>query len=272
MRNGIAQRLPDTFERRVFRALYRSVLGAPLRRAPLARKTNKQTIAAGQPGQTAPPHHKGKAVMKTFAILTTALALGTGIGMSQPGPGWHPGGPPGRGHHPFDLILRALDANTNGVLEADELANAPAALLKLDKNGDGKLSADELRPPMPPGTNQFRMHPPPGGHPPVSPLMAALDTNGDGELDATEIANATTSLLKLDTNGDGQLTPDELRPKRPDGPGGPGHVGSAHESDGPAGPENLAGPPGPDEDVGPGDLPPPDEPGFPGEPLPPEDQ
>jgi hypothetical protein len=210
--------------------------------------------------------------MKTFAILTTALALGTGIGMSQPGPGWHPGGPPGRGHHLFDPILMALDTNTNGVIEAEELANAPTALLKLDKNGDGKLTADELRPPMPPGTNQFRMRPPPpGGHPPVSPLMAALDTNGDGELDATEIANATTSLLKLDANGDGQLTPDEFRPKRPDGSGGPDRVGTAHQSNGPGGPEDLAVPPGQDGS-GPGDLPPPDEPSLPGEPPPGDDR
>ncbi len=33
------------------------------------------------------------------------------------------------------------------MIDADEIANAPAALKALDKNGDGQLTADELRPP-----------------------------------------------------------------------------------------------------------------------------
>ena len=47
---------------------------------------------------------------------------------------------------PFTLF----DANHDGVLSADEIRNASAALWKLDKNGDGKLAADELRPNGPP--------------------------------------------------------------------------------------------------------------------------
>ena len=61
------------------------------------------------------------------------------------GPG--PGGPR-RGAPP---IVAALDANHDGVLDAAELANAPAALLTLDKNGDGQLSHDEIAPPRPDG-------------------------------------------------------------------------------------------------------------------------
>lgn len=41
--------------------------------------------------------------------------------------------------------LNALDANKDGVLDADEIANAPKSLLKLDANGDGKVSPDEYR-------------------------------------------------------------------------------------------------------------------------------
>lgn len=48
-------------------------------------------------------------------------------------------------------LIAALDANHDGVIDADEIANAPAALKKLDKNGDGKLTMDELRPPRPEG-------------------------------------------------------------------------------------------------------------------------
>jgi len=62
-----------------------------------------------------------------------------------------PGGP-GPGHHPPPPcpLLLALDANGDGVIDEQEMANAPAALKKLDKNGDGVLTQDELRPPPPP--------------------------------------------------------------------------------------------------------------------------
>src|ERR1051325_6930207 len=56
------------------------------------------------------------------------------------------GGPGGPSHHPLPPLMAALDANHDGVIDADEIANAPAALRKLDKNGDGKLTRDELRP------------------------------------------------------------------------------------------------------------------------------
>ena len=36
----------------------------------------------------------------------------------------------------------ALDANHDGVISADEIANAPAVLKTLDKNGDGQLTFD----------------------------------------------------------------------------------------------------------------------------------
>jgi len=45
--------------------------------------------------------------------------------------------------------MLALDVNQDGVIDADEIANAPAALKTLDKNGDGKLTQDELRPTRP---------------------------------------------------------------------------------------------------------------------------
>ena len=54
-------------------------------------------------------------------------------------------------------IIKALDANGDGEISAEEIANASKALLTLDKNGDGKLSGDEIRPPKPDGGR------PPGG-------------------------------------------------------------------------------------------------------------
>ncbi len=62
-----------------------------------------------------------------------------------------PGGPEGRpGGFPPNPIMEALDKNHDGVLSAEEIRNAPAALKTLDKNGDGQLTMDELRPPRPP--------------------------------------------------------------------------------------------------------------------------
>jgi Ca2+-binding EF-hand superfamily protein len=202
--------------------------------AALANQTKRNSVAPAQYGQAVRlPQRKGKAAMKTKLTAIAALAFGLGtfalLAQNQPGgPGGPPpggggfGGPPGRGHPPAGPLLRVLDANTDGVIDVNEIANASTALKTLDKNGDGILTADELRPPPPGGTNQFGFRPPPGDKPPVPPLLAALDTNGDGELDAAETANAGTSLLKLDTNGDGQLTRDEFCPKGPGGPGGPG--------------------------------------------------
>jgi Ca2+-binding EF-hand superfamily protein len=54
---------------------------------------------------------------------------------------------------PRPLIIKVLDANGDGVIDASEIANAPAALKTLDKNADGQLTRDEYlgkRPGPPP--------------------------------------------------------------------------------------------------------------------------
>ena len=60
------------------------------------------------------------------------------------------GGPGGR-KPPEMPIIKALDTNGDGVIDATEIANASAALKKLDKNGDGKLTRDETMPAHPKG-------------------------------------------------------------------------------------------------------------------------
>lgn len=57
------------------------------------------------------------------------------------------GGPEGRGRGPggVDPIFSALDTNHDGALQAEEIANAPAALRTLDRNQDGRLTADEYQ-------------------------------------------------------------------------------------------------------------------------------
>jgi hypothetical protein len=59
--------------------------------------------------------------------------------------------PPMRRRMPVHPLVAALDANKDGTLDEQEIANAAVALKTLDKNGDGKLTPDELRPPFPPG-------------------------------------------------------------------------------------------------------------------------
>jgi hypothetical protein len=121
-----------------------------------------------------------------IAIALTVLALGASAfvasaqdnnmpppGGGPDGQGWQggPGGPGGMNGHrpPPSPLMQALDANHDGVIDADEIANAPAALKTLDKNGDGKLTQDELRPPRPAnggpgGANGRPPGPPPDGH------------------------------------------------------------------------------------------------------------
>jgi len=75
------------------------------------------------------------------------------------GPG---GGPGGMNNHrpPPSPLMEVLDANHDGVIDADEIANASAALKTLDKNGDGKLTQDELRPHRPRGGGEGPGRPP----------------------------------------------------------------------------------------------------------------
>ena len=54
-----------------------------------------------------------------------------------------------RDHRPPPPLESVLDANGDGVIDADEIANAPASLKKLDRNGDGKLTPDEYKPQRP---------------------------------------------------------------------------------------------------------------------------
>jgi hypothetical protein len=77
-------------------------------------------------------------------------------------------GPDGAGKRPVPPLVAALDANGDGVIDAAELANAPAALRTLDKNVDGQLTQDELRPaggrgPGPGGRGPGGRHGGPGG-------------------------------------------------------------------------------------------------------------
>lgn len=80
---------------------------------------------------------------------------------------------------PVPLIVKALDANGDGVIDATEIANAPAALKALDKNSDGVLTRNEYlgKRPAPPrhdGGNGA------GGPPPDDEMGAGGPPPGEG--------------------------------------------------------------------------------------------
>jgi EF hand len=216
--------------------------------------------------------------MKTKQFTAIALTLGLPIVAAvaqQDGPpdGPPPQGGPGMGMHRMPPpIIAALDTNHDGIIDADEIANASAALKTLDKSGTGKLTLLDLMGPPPRGsgggmgwsagqngkppgamngTNGMAGQPMGRGMHRVPPVFAALDTNHDGVIDADEIANAPAALKTLDKNGTGQLTIEELMGPRPHG------MGMGHGPGGP-GPDGGQGPDGP-PDGGPdgGQMPPP---------------
>src|SRR5690348_14115801 len=99
-----------------------------------------------------------KTILAMLALSASALlANSQDFGGPPPdgnqGPrGMGPGnGSEGRSNRrpPPIALIDALDTNHDGIIDANEIANAPAALKKLDKNGDGKLTPDELRPQRP---------------------------------------------------------------------------------------------------------------------------
>lgn len=216
--------------------------------------------------------------MKRYALSLTHAALFAGSSLlfaQQPTP--PPENPPverpQRGPRPLPPAVAAIDANKDGILSAEEIANAATALKTLDKNADGQLTADELMPvrggrpdrpgrpgrpggpggPDPDAAPDAPVPPPPGpggpggpdgprgprgegGGRPKPPVMAALDTNDDRVLSADEIANSGTALKSLDKNADGQLTPEEIMPRGPRPEGGPrGERGGRRGPGGPGG-------------------------------------
>jgi len=94
---------------------------------------------------------------RLFAGLSTLLVMGSvfvfvpDVVSQPPGGGGPPGvqggpGGPGGFRMPRPPVITAIDADKDGVISAEELANAPEALKSLDKDNDGKLAGPEMMP------------------------------------------------------------------------------------------------------------------------------
>jgi Ca2+-binding EF-hand superfamily protein len=152
---------------------------------------------------------------------------------------------PGRGRFLAPNVgFMTLDSNGDGVVDAAEIAAAPASLAKLDKDGDGQITSDEVRMAMPQGQGRGgpggpgRGGPGRGGEKSEAETQAAMveetvknlmafDANGDGKLSRSELPERFQGLFdRGDANKDGFLTPDEIRKMAaaqaapPDGRGG----------------------------------------------------
>ena len=115
---------------------------------------------------------------------TRSTVIGAGLMaalvLTLPATGAMARGGPGGGFGPAMLEFSDLDADGDGKLTKDEMANmAQAHFAKVDANGDGELSADELQAAA--AERQARR---------VARMIETLDSDGNGTLNAEEMKAA----------------------------------------------------------------------------------
>lgn len=117
---------------------------------------------------------------------------------------------------PGIVIMAALDADKDGSLSADEIANATAALKKLDKNGDGKVGRDEIRAELenlrPTREERGGRRGAFGGGFGRGNFLDRYDKNADGKVSASELPERMRQGLmdRGDKNKDGFLEKSEI--------------------------------------------------------------
>ena len=147
-----------------------------------------------------------------FAILAT-LSMSSHV-QAQRGGQRGEGGPRGgqrggaeggqRGQRPASPMMTALDANKDGQLSAEEIANAATALKTLDKNQDGVLDSSELTP-----TRGGQGGAQGGRSSQMVERIMARDTDGDGKVSREE-AGESRFFDRMDADSDGFVTKAEI--------------------------------------------------------------
>lgn len=111
-------------------------------------------------------------------------------------------------------VVRALDTNSDGKLDKEEIENASKSLAILDRDQDGELSMRELSPAPPEGRPEGRpdaLRPAPPADQMLKRLKAA-DTNGDGKLSKEEAPDRLKDNFDLvDADGDGLIDETEIK-------------------------------------------------------------
>ena len=163
-------------------------------------------------------------------------------GGQRGGPGGQRGGPGGQRGGPGAMdvpIIKALDADKDGKISSQEMANAATALATLDKNGDGVLEMDEMMPPRPErgerGGRRGQGGPRggEGGSNGFVDRMMQNDTDGDGKVSADEAPERMQGFFdRLDSDKDGFLTKEEITEASNRWSGGGGRGGGDRGGDG----------------------------------------
>ena len=145
-----------------------------------------------------------------FAILAT-LSMSS-LAHAQRGGQRGEGGPRGGqrgGQRPASPMMTALDANQDGKLSAEEIANAATALKTLDKNKDGVIDANELAPPRGSGGPGGQGGAQGGRSSQMVERIMARDTDGDGKVSREE-AGESRFFDRMDADSDGFVTKAEI--------------------------------------------------------------
>lgn len=147
------------------------------------------------------PQATGRAPGLLFALCAIFVSATSAVGQKPTDGTTEAAAPVARGA--VSPVIAALDANADGEISAEEIANAAAALKKLDKNNDGKISGDELRPPMAAAATEDADF--------VTRFFDKFDKNKDGKVNEDELSQQNSPLLKRgDANKDGALDKAEL--------------------------------------------------------------
>ena len=163
----------------------------------------------------------------TIMLCLAATVMAQPPGGERGGPGGPGGerGPGGPGVDPGRMmrwlpVMKALDADQDGVISKAEISNAAVALATLDKNGDGELDADELRPDFSAmrggrggeGGRHGRRGESGGGSNEFMKRMMSRDANDDGKLSKDEAPQRmVVPFDRIDSNGDGFIDEAELK-------------------------------------------------------------